>query len=94
MEDQCALSGFLRSVHGEERKTVLSLLRADSCSPPLAPGYGLFSHQVASQFSVDSNRGPLKDNSEMSTRTVSGPEDQKLCPQDPLTNPFSLKSRC
>lgn len=69
MEDQYALSGSLGSVHGEERKMVLSLLHADSCSPPLAAGYGLFSHQVASQFSVDSNRGPLKDNSEMSTRT-------------------------
>ena len=67
MEDQCALSGSLGSVHGEERETVLSLLHADSCSPPLAAG--LCSHQVASQFSVDSNRGPLKDNPEMSTRT-------------------------
>lgn len=69
MEDQCALSGSLGSVHGKERKTVLSLLHADFCSPPLAAGYGLFSNQVASQFSVDSNRGPLWDNSEMSTRT-------------------------
>lgn len=68
-EGQCALSGSLGTVHREERKTVLSLLHADSCSPPLAARYGLFSHQVTSQFSVDSNRGPLKDDSEMSTRT-------------------------